>query len=112
MATKGPSKAQINAQKNAAKKQERLMQAQLRQSQAATKAALKGMAFEMPKMPTLEPAPPPATQTSADIMAASEDARRQASMRYGLGKTRVAGETGGWLGGASTPMGGGNPIFG
>lgn len=102
----GPSAAQIKAQQNAAKKQEAQMAKMLAQQAAASAKALKSLAIPAVKPVKLEPTPPPATMTSGDQLAASMDASQQAGMRYGLTKTRVAGETGGYLGGGTSALGG------
>ena len=102
----GPSAAQIKAQQNAAKKQEMQMAKMLAQQAAASAKALKSLEVPAVKPVKLEPAPPTATMTSGDQMAASMDASQQAGNRYGLTKTRVAGETGGYLGGGSSALGG------
>lgn len=52
-----------------------------------------------PPKPTPPPAPiPPVTETNADVMQASQDARTQALRKKGLNSTLLAGETGGTLG--------------
>lgn len=103
----GPSQAQINDQKKQAKAQEALLKQQISAQNAATKAAMRSM--EMPQVaPADIAAPPPAQQsTSSDQIAAQQDVARQAKQRRGLSKTRVAGETGGFLGGGSAKLGSG-----
>lgn len=103
----GPSQAQINAQKKEAEKQQKAMAKALARQQAESNKILKSMGeIQLPKQPKLEPAPPPAQQTSSDTIAAQEDVMAQARKRYGLTQTRVAGETGGYLGGGTTKLGG------
>lgn len=108
----GPSQAQINAQKKAQQQQvaqmQKAMAQQARQQQqamAAMSEAAAGVAA-----PTFETPPPAAQSTSADILAAQADARGQAKGRYGLTRTRRAGDTGGFkntlLGGGESKLGG------
>lgn len=96
----------MNAQKKAAEKQQQQMAKLMAQQAKANEKAMKSM--EMPQIaaPKLAPIPAAPQMTSSDTVAAQADAMQQSAKRYGLTKTRVAGETGGYLGGNATPLGG------
>jgi len=101
----GPSAKQINQQKKDAKKQQQLLQRQMQMQQKQSAAALKAMSVELPPPADIAPPPPEAQQTSSDTTSAMMDKKKQLAKRQGLSKTRVAGETGGYLGGGSAQLG-------
>ena len=74
------------AQKRAAKLQEQLLTAQLKQIK-------KGSEVTMPEAPPAPgPVSPPPTQTANDVSQAQMDARKQAAKRKGLLRSVLAGE--------------------
>lgn len=50
-----------------------------------------------PAMPAVPAAVPPVTPTSADVVQAQQDLRRQSLKKRGFDKTVFAGNTGGWM---------------
>ena len=101
----GPSKKEQEAQRKAQEKQDKEMRKLMKQ--------MSKQHVPMPAIPTPpepEPIPPVASQSSANVEDAQQDARRQAKRRKGLMATTYAGDTGGY--GGSTPLGGGKSLLG
>jgi hypothetical protein len=71
------------------------------QQQAVVPSAPAAPVVAPPAAPAIvnQPAPavaPPATATSAEVLAAQQDKRREALKRKGFSKTVFAGDSGGW----------------
>ncbi len=99
----GKPPGQSQQQKRNEKLQEKLMTAQLAQSQQK----IEFPSFNSP--PPVPPPPPPPSQSSADVTEAASAERRKALRRQSPGmKTILAGETGGY----SPSLGGPKSILG
>lgn len=89
-------------QRKSREEQEKLMEQQ-------RKSAEQQSLLKIPTIKPLKPPAPPATESSADVAAAEEDAKRSAAKRTNTARgTLFAGETGGYgnkLGGAKTLLG-------
>ena len=61
-------------------------------------------AVTIPKAPPAPaPIPPSPTTSNLDVQQQQDDTRKQAAQKKGVRQTLIAGETGGYMGGTTTP---------